>query len=286
MYLLRRNDTLLRNLSTRGAADIIRRAGDLLSDSAEGLTFDPVPHKYYLGQNEVRSVSSIVERFAPFDDEAKAAQCAANPKHPLFGRTPEEILAIWHEKRDTAAANGTSVHAFGEACFLWMSGREDLIEEAFRDRITPQGLRADLPKEESLARWWNDLDWNRFLPVAKETKVVNPVLRYAGTFDLLLYDCLQQLYVNKDYKTNEDLFKWYGDKMLPPLNCIKANDEGKYTLQQNCYDIQLGNIGLPTGDPALVWLKENGYQEVPVSRMYQKLIHYAINQTLSSATHE
>lgn len=276
MYLLRRNDTLLRNLATKAASDAVRRAGDLLSDSAEGLTFDPVPHRYCLGATEIRSVSSIVEQFAPFDEQKKAAACAANPKHPLHGHPVEEIIAIWHDKRDRAAAAGTDIHAFGEACFLYMTGRDDLIEEAFRDRITPDGLAALQPKEESLARWWNDIDWNRYVPVAKETRIVNPVLRYAGTFDLLLYDLTDHLYVIKDYKTNEDLFRWFKDMLLPPLDCIRANDEGKYTLQQNLYDIQLGNIGLVTGDPALIWLKEDGYQEVPIRRQFQKLIQFAV----------
>lgn len=276
MYFLKRNDTLLRNLQKSEVTDIIRRTGDLLSDSSEGLTFNPGPHKYFLGGSEIRSVSSIVEHFAPFDDEAKARQCSVNPRHPLFGHTPEEILAIWHDKRDRAANAGTNIHAFGEACFLYMCGRDELIEQPFRDRVTPEGLMAVEPKEVTMAAWWNANDWNRYVPVAKETRIVNPTLRYAGTFDLLLYDLFQAVHVIKDYKTNEDLFKWYGDKLLPPLDCIRSNDEGKYTVQQNLYDIQLGNIGIATAEPNLIWLKEDAFQEVPISKQYQKLISYAV----------
>lgn len=279
MYLLRQNPTLLERLADPSVKAAVGRIRTLLADSSRGVVFDPVPHTYRIAGTEVPSVSSVVGRFHVFDDRAKAQQCSLNPRHPLYGHTPEEILSVWHDKRDRAAADGTAVHAFGEACFLYMCGRQDEIEEAFRDRITPEGLAAEKPKEESLARWWADCDWTRYVPVAKETVVYNPVLRYAGTFDLLLLDIPAGTALIKDYKTNEDLNRWFGDWLLPPLDCIKSNDEGKYTVQQNLYDIQVRNIGVPTGEPALIWLREDGYQEVPIPTRYQKLIAFALKKT-------
>jgi len=276
MFVLPKNNYIL--ATQTAAREQIQQARQRLSDSTHGLEFDPCPHKYHYAGREVRNVSSIVEHFAPFDSMAVAKRCSAKPGHEHFGKTPEEIMALWEKKRDDAADAGTAVHAFGEACCDFLTGNEEGIDPEFRERITPDGLVAIDPKEEAIARWWAETDWTRYAVVAKETRVFNPQLRYAGTFDLLLYDLVESGFLMKDYKSNEDLFKWYRDMMLPPLNMLKRNDIGKYTIQQTCYSICLRNIGLKVIGNDLIWLKEKQYQEVKLDTRYDKVIAFAIQQ--------
>ena len=280
MYHLRRNPLFA------VTAEVVREkkewARQRLADSSRGLSFEPEQHRYFLAGRELLSVSSVVERFAPFDGEAMAKRCSLNPKHPLYGKSVGEILAIWTQKRDSAAAAGTLVHSFAEACCRFMEGRDDLVEEAFRDRLTADGLAAVTPKEEAVARWWAEADWGRYAVVATETRIVNPVLQYAGTFDLLLYDAASDSFSLRDYKTNEDLMKWYGEMMRPPLNMLRSSDIGKYTVQQTLYSIQLRNIGLRVDDNVLVWLKEDGYEKVPLETRYDKVISYAVKQLINN----
>lgn len=278
MYYLKKNP--FTKVTQEAARDVIETTKMRLEDSTQGLVFNEEEHRYFLHGRELRSVSSIVEEFAPFDTRAKAEKASTNPRHEYYGKSVDEIIALWEENRDRAAAAGTQVHAFGEACFLWMLGREDEIEEQFRDRITAEGLAAVTPKEESCAKWWNDLEWQRLAVVAKETRVANPVLGYAGTFDLLLYDLFDAVFRMKDYKSNEDLTKWYGDMCLPPLNMLRANDVGKYTIQQNSYAIELDNIGIQLGSIDLIWLREDAYEEIPIDMRYRKVISYAIKTKL------
>ena len=276
MFVLTKNNYIL---ATQTAAKTqIEEARQRLSDSTQGLTFDPVPHKYYYAGREVRNVSSIVEHFAPFDSMAMAKRCSVKPAHEHFGKSPEEIVALWEKKRDDAADAGTAVHSFGEACCDFLTGNEAAMDPEFRERITPDGLVAIEPKEEAIARWWAETDWTRYAVVAKETRVFNPELRYAGTFDLLLYDLVQAGFLMKDYKSNEDLYKWYKDMMLPPLNMLKRNDIGKYTIQQTCYSICLRNIGLKVVGNDLIWLKNQQYEEVNLDTRYDKVIAFAIRQ--------
>ena len=266
--------------SSSEAAMAVEKARQLIADSSCGLRFDEKEHRYYLGGAEVPCVSTIVKEYAPFDVLQKAKNCSKNPRHEHFGKTPEQILAIWEEKRDASAAAGTAVHAFGEACFLVKTGKADMVEDAFKDRLTDEGLVAMTPKEEAVARWWDDLDLERYVPVAKELRIVNPHLRYAGTFDLLLYDLAEHHYILDDYKTNADLFRDYGEKLRPPLNVIKANDYGKYTLQQNLYKIQLENIGINVKKVELIWLRDNGtYERVNIDD-YMKLVTFAMERRL------
>ena len=252
-----------------------------LDDSARGLVFDPENHKYYLGGRELRSVSSIVEEYAPFDALGIATRCSKNKRHEMYGKTPEEIIQIWDERAAQAAAAGTQVHEFCEACFTLKEGcLVDQIDEALRDRYADGQLEASNVKEEAAARWWDSLDLDRYVLVAKETRIVNPMLNYAGTFDLLLYDLNSHQYCLRDFKTNKDLFRWFGDMLRPPLSPIRAHDLGRYTLQQNLYRIQLENIGLPVSSMELVWLKDDGsYENVPV-REYDTLIRFALGRNV------
>ena len=276
MFHLQKNEFF--TATAAAAAETLEWARRRLSDASEGLSFDPVPHRYYLHGREMTPVSTIVERFAPFDSGAMAARCAANPRHELYGKSAEEILALWEDKRDRAAEAGTKVHLFAESCCLFLQGREEQIDPQFRDRITAEGFAADEPKEEAVARWWAGFDWTRYAVVEAEARVVNPALGYAGTLDLLLFDLLKRTFPLKDYKTNEDLYKWYGDMMRPPLNMLKANDIGKYIVQQTLYSIQLRNIGLTVDENSLVWVKEDGCREVGLETRYDKVIGYAVSQ--------
>ena len=280
MYLLQKNSLLKQSYE---ATTAIREAAlEILQDSSAGLVFEPEEHRYFLGGRELRSVSSIVEHFAPFDAVTVAARCSTNPRHEHFGKSVEEIIAIWEENGRQAANEGTEIHAFAEACYLYMLDREDEIEDAFKDRIKPDGLLAIKPKEIAAARWWSEADWRRYVPVAKETRVVNPMLGYAGTFDLLLYDMYNMFFVDKDWKTNKDLDRWYGDMCLPPLSMLKSNDIGKYTIQQTLYTIELRNLRLPVNANVLIWLKDNGYEERPLEMNYDKVVEYAATQYLKS----
>lgn len=278
--LQRRNINSSLPFTTRAEAEKkVETARRLLADASEGLVFEPIEHKYMLGEREMTSVSVMIKHFAPFNATKAAEGCSKNPNHDLYGKSVQEIIAIWEEKRDAAAAAGTEVHGFGEACCLFWQGREAEINEKYRERILPEGFAALSPKEEAVVKWWNDLDPNRYMVVACEGRIVNPILGYAGTFDLLLYDMATKAYMLKDYKTNEDLFRSFGAKMEAPMTPLKNDDIGKYTMQQNMYGMQLDNIGIPTNIMDLIWLKSDGsYQEVELDNTCKPLIKYALEQ--------
>lgn len=282
MFYLEKNPIFTQTANRPEVIAAVQDANQRLADSAMGLEFEPEEHVYTFHGRKMASVSSIVEQFGTFDAMAKAISCSKNPKHEHFGKEPEEIVAIWEQAGREAAADGTLVHEFAEACCLYLQNREEEIEEKFRDRITPDGLAAISPKEMAAAAWWTNNDWARYAVVAKETRIVNPELGYAGTFDLLLYDTYNMTFPVRDYKTNKDLYRWFGEMLVPPLSMIKDNDIGKYTVQQTLYSIELRNLGLPVSSNELVWLREDGFQTVSLPTNYEKVIVYAVRNLNNS----
>ena len=274
MYTLKRN-ARAREAFARGR-EIASRTLRKVTDATIGLEFDPEEHLYRFYGRTLTGVSTIVEAHTTFDPIAASEKASKNARHPLFGHDPEEIRKIWSDKGKAAADAGTLVHAFGEACCLLLEGREDELPQAYADRLGPDGLSCESPKEEALARWWDSLDWDTMCPVLKETPLVNPLVGYAGTPDLLFANLRRGTFHQKDYKTNEDLFRWYGSYLKAPLSCLKDNDIGKYTVQQTLYGAALRQMDVPVATMDLVWLRPDGeFQEVPLPLQYEKLVLYA-----------
>ena len=278
MYQLKRKTIVAQ--AKPETVEAVRRASVLLRDSTSDLVFDPVPHEYKVGGRAVPSVSSVIEKYANFDAPATAASCSRNPKSPYYGQKVEDILKGWEDNANAASSAGSAVHAFGEACFLWTNGREEEIDKEFVGRISADGFAAESPKEIAVARWWENLDTERYAPAIKETPLFNPELNYAGTPDLLLYDTVDGCFRMKDYKTNKDLHDWYGKFMKGSFNkVIKDNDYGHYTVQQILYWIELLNLGLNVKSADLIWLKEDGnYEEVSIDYRYASLIYNTIKR--------
>lgn len=288
MYYLQRRYDIPAYQADSEAGNAVAYARRAIADSSAGLQFYPETHSYYYGDKQIPCVSDILKYFAPFNTLGAAEGVSKNPNHELYGLPVEKIIEIWDEKKNRAADNGTKVHEFGEACYHFILNEDEQISDEFKDRLQPEGLLAVSPKEEAVAKWWAGLDLTRFVPVAKETRIFNPILQYAGTFDILFYDLQEHKYVLFDYKTNEALIKetkTNGKKppkskmMIPPLACIPADNIGKYTLQQNLYEIQLRNIGIDVCNRVLIWVKETGCQEVPLPNN-EPIIRFAMQERL------
>lgn len=240
-------------------------------DSFKDLRFVEDGHKYFIGNKELTSVSVVTHLFKPeFNVKEKTVEMYEKyynvEGHKYYHMLPEEIEKIWANKAKEACNHGTECHEFGESCFYYMTGQYDKIIPSFKNRLTNDGgFKALYPKEEAIVKLWEELP-KSIIPILAETKVYDEALGYAGTFDILFY------YDNKkypdksgfyilDYKTNEDLTKNFGDKLLYPFNEMLNNSLNIYKLQLSLYENCLNNIGLKTVARRLIWLKPDGNYE-------------------------
>lgn len=291
MYILRKNQLIERNREAL-MSPVIAPALQRLAEATRGLVFDPGPHRYRLERpgeepRELDSVSTVVGEYAGKNSRTLAEKATANPRSQWHGKPVEEILAAWEVKRDASAEAGTQVHEFGEQCFNFLTGQP--VEERYSRRVTPDGdgLMAIHPKEIAAARWWAEQDWNDLVPVAKETRVMNLRYGYAGTFDLLLYRISTGRFPLKDYKTNGDLDRDFGDKMRPPFSMFPDTDRNKYILQQNMYDLPMAAAEVETDSISLIWLKDDCTYEdsaLPkIGRLMTSALEARISKTLTLA---
>ena len=247
----------------------------------QGLEFVDEGHKYFLGNTELESVSSVVSKYEhEFDEVAQSIRYAE--KH---GETPEYWRDQWKFTNLKATVTGTQVHAYAESLAWMQIGHpENITPDNKYKYIEDKGwLIPTRHKEEAALKFWNEFPDNMHV-VLPETRVYNVgnTIKYAGTFDLLVY------YQNKtkpdksglmilDWKTNADIYKDYSrmnNKMMyPPFEKMYDEPFGGYTLQLTLYNMALEKIGLKVIGRRIVWLKDDGtFDIVPADYLKQEFL--------------
>lgn len=208
---------------------------DLIISSFGNLEFEPVQHKYTLDNQDMMPVSNVVEKFIEEFSDQIAINYALR-----YGLKVEDVRSSWKQAGDISCDFGHSVHDFGERYF-------------YNKTLLPRNQH-----EVSLVKFWNDLPYH-IRQITCEAKVYTRQYKYAGTFDLLLYDEIRNGYIIVDYKTNKDLFKNYrGKLMLSPFDFLVDNPYNHYQLQLSLYQIPLEEIGINIIDRWVIWLKPTG----------------------------
>jgi hypothetical protein len=244
-------------------------------------------HKYFLNGQQLPSVSEVTHRFSqyPFDSENQAIKYAE--KH---GETPQYWLDKWKFNSLKATRSGTLTHEFMEGLGWLRNGHPELMPKsaAFKYEKEKNWLIPTRPKEEAGLKFYDELHPSLHFVLA-ETKVytgknkelTNLKQDYCGTFDLLMYyedpenDNNSGLVI-MDYKTNKELKSDFnrgtGKFLLPPFDDLYEESLGFYTLQLNCYQLPLEDIGLKVIARRIIWLKDDGtYELIPIPDITKKL---------------
>lgn len=215
------------------------------------LEFDEGQHLYSINGNQINSsVSKIIKNFVePFDSYTISKRVAKSK-----GVSQESILAEWEEKKNAACDKGTRIHLFGE---LYPFNRH---------------LKPNDKYEEAIVSFWKSLP-DYIVPVVMELQMYHKEYLYAGTGDILLYNCKSDTYIIGDYKTNLDLFKNYkGKKMLGEFKHLLDCPFNKYQLQLSFYQILFEQIGLKVSSRKLIWLRPSGKFEMYDTEDYTSIL--------------
>ena len=250
------------------------------------LVFDEEPHKYYIGNVELPSVSQVTHQFlVPFESDEVAERYAEKN-----GMTKEYWLDQWKFNSLKATTSGTLVHAYGESLGWLRNGHPEKITEENKCKYIKEKswLIPTRKKEEAILKFYDELNENLHFVLAetkvytgKNKKITNLKQDYAGTFDILFYykdpndDSKSGLCIF-DFKTNRDLYNDFnrnnGVMMYAPFTDMFSESFGAYTLQLSAYQLPLEDIGLKVIARRIVWLKDDGtYELIPLKDVTNQL---------------
>lgn len=194
------------------------------------LTFTEEDHSYVDNNDRIyTSVSTIIhEQFEPFNEQANAERMARR-----LGKTPEQIIAEWHAKRDAACAYGTKIHEHGE--FILSHGASGVKHTSDCDKEI-----VALKCMETACERLED----QFELIACEQKVFSPKYLVAGTADILMRHKRTRVAHVLDFKTNEkitDVFYHRGKGICQHLtDCNQTH----YQLQMSIYETLMRSEGI------------------------------------------
>lgn len=197
------------------------------------LKFKKKEHRYFVGLTPYPSVSSNIEKHTTFVDFTQKAKNRARNTGVSLKQVQEE----WAQAGEIACRTGTITHDFAET----YTG----IEE-------PQ-----TQLEWAVKRFLDELPLH-YVVVCKELRMFSRIYKYAGTADLVLLDLRDNSLVIADYKTNNDLFKFYNTYLKPPFQKLEQTPFNKYQLQLSYYQIMLEEVGYKVSKRMIVWLKSDG----------------------------
>ena len=253
----------------------VQKIREKIQNSFNKLVFIEEGHKYYLGDEQLISVSVLTHKFKrpenEFDSVTRSVAYAET-----HGMTPEYWMDKWKEINDLANHEGHMAHSYGEAKFYERVGEKEKIKELCPSayyKILNGRLYGYSNKEKAIDQFWEDLP-SSFWPVFAETKVYTsePSFKpnYAGTFDILFYydgsEGGKDGLVIFDYKTNKSLKNQFKDQMLSePFENYPDENLSFYTLQLSAYQIPLEDIGLNVLARKIIYLKEDKtYEKINV----------------------
>lgn len=223
-------------------------------------------HKYYHGDKQYISVTTIVGHFAPFFDPtgAIAKSCAVKE-----GCEVADIKRKWKLKGKIAAERGTVVHAAGE--FLLNSGNPDLSDDIVINKELDcyDSTRHEEYKQYIAAmRSFIKDEGVKDRVFATEAVLFSKAYQVAGQADFLIWNDDGSIDIG-DWKTNEKISDYaYNKTLYGGLSHLDDSTLVKYNLQLSIYKYMLINEGFKVNKTYLVHVKPDGtYNKIVLDYM-------------------
>lgn len=212
-----------------------------------------VPHKYYLGDKELVSATTLIHKYQqPFDGEYWSKMKAFE-----FGLTTREVLNCWKFINVKGTMKGSIIHDYTENLFLnkvFNYPKDQIIKEFGFDPIWNEYLmtknHVDEFKKDS-----ND----KLIPIRTELIVYDKDSLVGGMMDMIFYNVKACEYQVFDWKTNKDItFENKYQKLSGCLSDLDDCDFNIYSLQLSLYKYIIEkHTGIKLGKSYIIWFSHN-----------------------------
>jgi len=243
------------------------------------VTFFDVPHKYYIDNKELISVTTLIHKYQEEFQEDYWAEI----KSIQYNVSVSEIKQAWKFINKKGTIKGSAIHDYSENLF--------------------QNKEFDYPKQLILNEFGFDPVWNEYqttkkhvnkfyfdvknklIPIRTEFVVYDKESLIGGMLDMLFYNIKYNVFQIYDWKTNKDFTKEEKSRhLLNELQLIEDCDLELYSLQLGIYKYIIEkNTGIKLGKSYIVWFSHNNstYEIIEVKdRSYyvNKIIENRINE--------
>lgn len=222
-----------------------------LFNSFNAVTYYDEPHKYFIGKQQLTSVTTVIGKYKqPFDADYWSAKKAEER-----GVSKEQVLAEWDKIKEDACVRGSHLHEY--------------MDHLTHNRVFPIPVVDDLKVQAHL--FYNDFI-KKNVAVRTEFVVCDEELGIAGMIDLLAYNLQKRQFYIIDYKTNKKFSRNNPyQRYKKPLDHLEECEFNTYSLQTSLYRYIIEkNTGIQLGESYIVWFNEEEESYHPIHCPYLK----------------
>jgi hypothetical protein len=226
------------------------------------VTYFDEPHKYFIGNRQLISVTTLIGKFTEEFEE----DYWANRKGYEYNLPKEEMLHLWKYINKVGVTRGSVIHDYAENLFnnkVFPYPKERIEKEFGCDPILDTYLRSRNHVDEFYRK-----SKGRLIPIKAELVVCDEELGIGGMVDLLFYNIRAREFQIWDWKTNKSFSGWSPEggnnleegkaNFTGGLSMLKDNDLNHYSLQLDMYKYIIEkNTGIKLGQSYLIWVSHN-----------------------------
>jgi len=227
---------------------------DKLFTSFQGLTYYDEPHKYFVGNQQYTSVTTLIHQYQEEFDEKYWGEYKADE----FAMKYNDVITVWKFLNLKGTTKGSIIHDYAE---------NKLWNKVFK-----------YPKEEVLKKFGFDPIWDEYniekkyvdnfvndskgklIPIRTEMVMYDKESLIAGMSDVIFFNVRANEFQIWDHKTNKELTleSEKGRKLKKILYFLDDSDLEIYSLQLELYKYILEkNTGIKFGDSYIIWYSHN-----------------------------
>lgn len=217
------------------------------------VTYFDEPHKYYVSNQELISVTTLIHRYQEDFDEEYWSTYKGNQ----FNVKSSEIKRAWNFINKKGTIKGSVIHDYAENKFqnkIFKYPQKMILDEFGFDPIR---IEYDITKKH-VDRFYDDV-YGKLIPIKIELVLFDRETLIGGMLDILFWNVKAQEFQIWDYKTNKSFTYVEPERhLLNELYLLEDCDLEIYSLQLQLYkEIIERNTSIKLGKSYLVWFSHN-----------------------------
>jgi len=217
------------------------------------ITFYDEPHKYFLNNKELISVTTLIHKY----QEEFQEDYWSNYKSEQFHISQKEILRAWNFINKKGIIKGSAIHDYAQNLFenKKFEYPSDIIVKEFG--FDPVINEYNITKKH-VDKFYNDVH-GKLIPIRTEMIVYDKESLIGGMLDILFYNIKAKEFQIWDNKTNKDFtFEMKSRHLLNELYVLEDCDLELYSLQLGLYKYIIEkNISIKLGKSYIIWFSHN-----------------------------
>ncbi len=211
------------------------------------------PHKYYLNNNQLISVTTLIHQYQEEFNE----DYWSNYKAEQFRLSQNEILSAWNFINKKGTIKGSAIHDYAENLFQnkkYEYPQELILKEFGFDPILTEYEKTKMHVD----NFYNDVH-GKLIPIRTEYVVYDEESMIAGMLDILFYNVKMKEFQIWDWKTNKDFtFEMKSRHLNDKLCMLEDCDLEIYSLQLELYKYIIEkHTQIKLGKSYIVWFSHN-----------------------------